>query len=69
VIQPAQPTLAAVVIAASMSLADLPATRRLWSQSRSEFIRSLTAFAGVVLLGVLLGQAFAAAPSCNSLIR
>ena len=50
-----QPTLAAVVIAASMSLADIPATRRLWSQSRSEFILSMTAFAAVVLLGVLLG--------------
>ena len=54
-----QLTLAAVVIAASMSLADARATRRLWSQSRSEFVLSMTAFAGVVLLGVLLGIAVA----------
>ena len=53
------PTLAAVVIAASVSLADIPATRRLWSQSRTEFILSVAAFAGVVLLGVLLGIGFA----------
>src|SRR5664280_2598284 len=50
-----QPALAAVVIAASLSLADISATRRLWSQSRSESTLSMTAFAGVVLLGVLLG--------------
>ena len=30
-----QPTLAAVVIAASLSLADIPATRRLWRQRQS----------------------------------
>jgi high affinity sulfate transporter 1 len=64
-----QPTLAAVVIAASMSLADLPATRRLWSQSRSEFILSLTAFAGVVLLGVLLGIVVAITLSVANVFR
>ncbi|HEY5247384.1 MAG TPA: SulP family inorganic anion transporter, partial [Dermatophilaceae bacterium] len=50
-----QPTLAAVVIAASLSLADIPATRRLWSQRRTNFTLSMAAFAGVVLLGVLPG--------------
>jgi high affinity sulfate transporter 1 len=50
-----QPTLAAVVIAASLSLADIPATRRLWSQRRTDFTLSMAAFAGVVLLGVLPG--------------
>ncbi|MEP7193021.1 MAG: sulfate permease [Actinomycetota bacterium] len=64
-----QPTLAAVVIAASLSLADLPATRRLWSQSRSEFILSLTAFVGVVLLGVLLGIVVAITLSVANVFR
>ena len=64
-----QPTLAAVVIAASMSLADARATRRLWSQSRSEFVLSMTAFAGVVLLGVLLGIAVAITLSVASVFR
>jgi high affinity sulfate transporter 1 len=64
-----QPTLAAVVIAASLSLADIPATRRLWSQSRTEFILSIGAFAGVVLLGVLLGIAVAIALSVANVFR
>jgi high affinity sulfate transporter 1 len=64
-----QPTLAAVVIAASMSLADIPATRRLWSQSRSEFILSMTAFAAVVLLGVLLGIVVAITLSVANVFR
>src|SRR3954451_21644049 len=36
-----QPTLGAVVIAASLSLADVPETRRLWRQRRTEFLLSL----------------------------
>jgi high affinity sulfate transporter 1 len=64
-----QPTLAAVVIAASISLADIPATRRLWSQSRSELILSMTAFAGVVLLGVLLGIVVAITLSVANVFR
>ena len=50
------PTLAAVVIAASLSLADLPGTIRLWRQRRVEFLLSLVAFLGVALLGVLRGH-------------
>ena len=50
-----QPTLAAVVIAASVSLADIPATKRLWSQRRSDFYISIIAFLGVAFLGVLAG--------------
>jgi high affinity sulfate transporter 1 len=50
-----QPTLAAIVIAAALSLADIPATRRLRSQSRGDFIVFLAAFLGVTLLGVLPG--------------
>ena len=53
------PTLAAVVIVASMSLADIPATRRLWRQRKSEFGLSIAAFLGVALLGVLPGIAVA----------
>jgi high affinity sulfate transporter 1 len=58
-----QPTLAAVVIAASLSLADIPSTVRLWRQSRGEFAVSIAAFAGVVLFGVLPGIAIAVAVS------
>jgi high affinity sulfate transporter 1 len=49
------PTLAAVVVVASMSLADVPATRRLWRQRKSEFALSMAAFLGVALFGVLPG--------------
>lgn len=63
------PTLAAVVIAASVSLADIPATRRLWSQSRTEFILSVAAFAGVVLMGVLLGIVVAISLSVANVFR
>jgi high affinity sulfate transporter 1 len=50
-----QPTLAAIVIAAAVSLADIPATRRLRRQSRGDFVVFLAAFLGVTLLGVLPG--------------
>jgi MFS superfamily sulfate permease-like transporter len=50
-----QPTLGAIVIAAALSLADVPATRRLWHQRRTEFTLSVAAFLGVALLGVLPG--------------
>ena len=63
------PTLAAVVIAASLSLADIPATVRLWRQRRTEFVLSLTAFAGVALLGVLPGIAVAVLLSILNVFR
>src|SRR6516165_8403179 len=53
------PTLAAVVIAASLSLADIPGTMRLWHQRRVELLLSVAAFLGVALLGVLQGIAVA----------
>jgi high affinity sulfate transporter 1 len=53
------PTLGAVVIAASLSLADIPGTVRLWRQRRVEFLLTVTAFLGVALLGVLEGIAVA----------
>ena len=33
-----QPTLGAIVITAALSLADIPATRRLWRQRRTDFV-------------------------------
>jgi high affinity sulfate transporter 1 len=64
-----QPTLAAVVIAASVSLADIPGTVRLWRQRRTEFTLSMVAFAGVALLGVLPGIAIAVALSIGNVFR
>jgi MFS superfamily sulfate permease-like transporter len=61
--------LASVVIAASLSLADVPATRRLWHQRRIEFVVSMAAFAGVALLGVLPGIAVAVAISILNVFR
>ncbi len=63
------PTLAAVVIAASLSLADVPGTVRLWRQRRTEFALSITAFLGVALLGVLQGIAVAVALSILNVFR
>jgi high affinity sulfate transporter 1 len=64
-----QPTLAAVVIAASLSLADIPGPVRLWNQRRSDAMLALAAFLGVVLLGVLAGIAVAVALSIVSVFR
>ena len=58
-----QPTLAAIVIAASISLADIGGVRRLWRQRRSDFALAMAAFLGVALLGVLPGIAVAVALS------
>jgi high affinity sulfate transporter 1 len=64
-----QPTLAAVVIAASLSLADIPATVRLYRQRRVEFSLAVAAFLGVVLLGVLPGIGIAVALSIVNVFR
>ncbi|MEV6300611.1 sulfate permease [Actinoplanes sp. NPDC051861] len=64
-----QPILAAVVIAASLSLADLGSMRRLWRQRRVEFSLALAAFLGVALLGVLPGIAVAVALSVLNVFR
>jgi high affinity sulfate transporter 1 len=64
-----QPTLAAVVITASISLADLPATRRLFAQRRTDFALSMAAFLGVVLLGVLPGIVLAIVLSVANVFR
>jgi high affinity sulfate transporter 1 len=64
-----QPALAAVVITASLSLADIPATTRLWRQRKVEFGLSIAAFLGVVLLGVLPGIAIAVGLSILNIFR
>jgi high affinity sulfate transporter 1 len=64
-----QPALAAVVITASLSLADIPGTVRLWRQRKAEFLLSITAFLGVALLGVLAGIAIAVALSIFNVFR
>ena len=64
-----QPTLAAVVIAAALSLTDISGTRRLWQQRREDFALSIAAFLGVALLGVLAGIAIAVALSVMSVFR
>ena len=63
------PTLAAVVIAASLSLADIPGVVRLWRQRRIECLLSLAAFLGVALLGVLEGIAVAVGLSILNVFR
>jgi len=64
-----QPALAAVVITASLSLADIPGTTRLWRQRKGEFLLSISAFLGVVLLGVLPGIAIAVGLSILAVFR
>ncbi len=64
-----QPALAAVVITASLSLADIPGTARLWRQRKAEFLLSIAAFLGVALLGVLPGIAIAVGLSILNVFR
>ena len=59
----------AVVITASLSLADIPGTVRLWRQRRAECLLSIAAFLGVVLLGVLPGIAIAVGLSILNVFR
>jgi MFS superfamily sulfate permease-like transporter len=64
-----QPALAAVVITASLSLADLPAWARLWRQRKVELALSVAAFLGVALLGVLPGIGIAVGLSILNVFR
>ena len=64
-----QPALAAIVITASISLADIPGTVRLWRQRKTEFSLSVAAFLGVTLLGVLPGIAIAVGLSVLNIFR
>jgi high affinity sulfate transporter 1 len=64
-----QPVLGAIVIAAAVSLADIPGTRRLWQQRRIEFWLSIIALLGVAFLGVLPGIAIAVFMSILNVFR
>ena len=64
-----QPTLAAVVMAAALSLADLTGMKRLWEVRRTEFALSIAAFLGVAVLGVLPGIAIAVGLSILNVFR
>src|SRR6266480_6029280 len=64
-----QPALAAVVLTASLSLADIPGTVRLWRQRKAEFLLTIAAFLGVALLGVLPGIAIAVGLSILNVFR
>jgi high affinity sulfate transporter 1 len=64
-----QAALAAVVITAALSLADIGSVVRLWRQRRTECTLSLVAFAGVALLGVLPGIGIAVALSILNVFR
>jgi high affinity sulfate transporter 1 len=63
------PALAAVVITASLSLADIPGTVRLARQRKTELGLSIAAFLGVALLGVLPGIGIAVALSIFNVFR
>lgn len=64
-----QPTLAAVVIAAALSLADLPAMTSLWRRRKVEAGLAIAAFLGVAILGVLPGIAVAVGLSVLNVFR
>ncbi len=64
-----QPALAAIVIAASFSLADVPAIIRLWKQRKTEAWLAVIAFLAVTLLGVLPGIAIAVVISILNVFR
>jgi MFS superfamily sulfate permease-like transporter len=64
-----QPALAAIVIAASFSLADVRGLARLRRLRTSEFVLALAAFLAVAVLGVLAGIAIAVALSILNVFR
>ncbi len=64
-----QPALAAVVIVASLSLADIGGLRRLRRQRRSDFRLAMAAFLGVAFLGVLPGIGIAVGLSILNVFR
>jgi MFS superfamily sulfate permease-like transporter len=61
--------LAAVVMAAALSLADIAGMRRLWTVRRTEFALSIAAFFWVAVLGVLPGIAIAVGLSILNVFR
>jgi high affinity sulfate transporter 1 len=64
-----QPALAAVVIAASLSLANVGAVATLWRQRKAEAWLSIAAFLAVTFFGVLAGIGLAVALSILAVFR
>ncbi len=64
-----QPVLAAVVLSASLAMADVAGQRRLWKQRPTEFWLAVAAFAAVALLGVLAGIGVAVGLSILNVFR
>jgi len=62
-------TLAAVVIAAGLSLVDVDSMVRLWRIGSSEFWLALASFLGVAFIGVIEGVFFAVALSLLAFVR
>jgi high affinity sulfate transporter 1 len=62
-------TLAAVVIAAAITLVDVPFMVRLWRIGSTEFWLALASFLGVALVGVIEGVFFAVALSLLAFVR
>ena len=62
------PTLAAIVIAAAVSLFDVATVRWLWAARRSECLLSLAALGGVLVFGVLPGILVAVALSVGTFV-
>ncbi len=63
------PTLAAIVVAAAFSLAEISGVRRLWAQRRMEFWLSIAATTAVAVLGVLPGIGVAVGLSILNVFR
>jgi high affinity sulfate transporter 1 len=62
-------SLAAIVIAAAISLIDIPAMARLWRVRRSEFVLAVAAALGVAVLGPISGVVVAVALSILNFLR
>lgn len=63
------PTLAAIVLTASLTLFDWPTTSWLYQARKSEFFLLMGAFLGVLLLGILEGIGFAILLSLGNFVR
>jgi high affinity sulfate transporter 1 len=62
-------TLAAIVMAAAISLIDIPAMRTLWRVRRSEFVLAISAMLAVAILGPVTGAVVAVALSILNFLR
>ena len=62
-------TLAAIVMAAAISLIDIPAMRNLWRVRRSEFVLAISAMLAVAILGPVTGAVVAVSLSILNFLR